>query len=74
MPIEPVLTAHPTEAKRYMVLEQHRSLYLLLVQLENQMWTPQEQRAIRDSIKIALDRLWRTGEVYLEKPDVAMDG
>lgn len=68
--VEPVLTAHPTEAKRYTVLEQHRNVYLLMVQLENQMWTPQEQRAIRDSIKIALDRLWRTGEVYLKKPDV----
>lgn len=71
--VEPVLTAHPTEAKRYTVLEQHRNLYLLMVQLENQMWTPHEQRAIRDSIKIALDRLWRTGEVYLKKPDVASE-
>jgi phosphoenolpyruvate carboxylase len=71
--VEPVLTAHPTEAKRYTVLEQHRNLYLLVVQLENQMWTPQETRAIRDSIKTALERLWRTGEVYLEKPDVAAE-
>jgi phosphoenolpyruvate carboxylase len=71
--VEPVLTAHPTEAKRYTVLEQHRNLYLLMLQLENQMWTPQEQRAIRDSIKLALDRLWRTGEVYLNKPDVASE-
>ncbi len=71
--IEPVLTAHPTEAKRYTVLEQHRNLYLLMVQLENQMWTPQEQRLIRESIKTALERLWRTGEVYLDKPDVASE-
>lgn len=71
--VEPVLTAHPTEAKRYTVLEQHRDLYLLLVQLENQMWTPQENQAIRDAIKTALDRLWRTGEIYLDKPDVASE-
>lgn len=71
--VEPVLTAHPTEAKRYTVLEQHRNLYLLMVQLENQMWTPQEKRAVRDGIKTALERLWRTGEIYLEKPNVTAE-
>lgn len=71
--VEPVLTAHPTEAKRYTVLEQHRQLYLLMVQRENQMWTPQELRNLRDAIKAALERLWRTGEIYLEKPDVASE-
>lgn len=71
--VEPVLTAHPTEAKRYTVLEQHRHLYLLLVDLENQMWTPQEKRLIREAIKTALDRLWRTGEIYLDKPDIAAE-
>ncbi|MGJ3237987.1 MAG: phosphoenolpyruvate carboxylase [Anaerolineae bacterium] len=71
--VEPVLTAHPTEAKRFSVLEQHRSLYLLLVKRENQIYTPQEQHDIRDEIKIGLERLWRTGEIYLEKPDVASE-
>ena len=66
--VEPVLTAHPTEAKRLAVLEQHRALYLLLVQRENRMYTPQEQTAIRDEIKVTLERLWRTGEVHRTKP------
>lgn len=69
--VEPVLTAHPTEAKRATVLEHHRRLYLLLVKLENSVWTPNERRAIRDDIKRELERLWRTGEIYLEKPTVA---
>jgi len=68
--VEPVLTAHPTEAKRATVLEQHRDLYLLLVQLENNIWTPKEREAMREQIKVAIERLWRTGEIYLEKPDV----
>jgi len=71
--VEPVFTAHPTEAKRASVLHHHRALYRLLVERENQMWTPGEQAAIRDAIKAALERLWRTGEVYLEKPSVAAE-
>lgn len=71
--VEPVLTAHPTEAKRSTVLELHRELYLLLVQRENKMWTPQERAAIRNQIKVVLEILWRTGEVLLQKPEVAKE-
>ena len=68
-----VLTAHPTEAKRTIVLEHHRRLYLLLVKRENQVWTPYEQHAIREEIKTVLTLLWRTGEIFLQKPDVASE-
>ncbi|MEQ8472180.1 MAG: phosphoenolpyruvate carboxylase [Marinoscillum sp.] len=68
--VEPVLTAHPTEAKRATVLEHHRELYLLLVQRENSMYTAKEQENIRHNIKQTLYRLWKTGEIFLEKPDV----
>ena len=70
MRVEPVLTAHPTEAKRATILEIHREIYKLLVRRENNMWTAAEQRAIREEIKVALERLWRTGEFYHQKPDV----
>jgi phosphoenolpyruvate carboxylase len=68
--VEPVLTAHPTEAKRATILEHHRELYLLLVQRENQMYTRKEQQNIRENIKLALYRIWKTGEIFIEKPDV----
>lgn len=68
--VEPVLTAHPTEAKRATVLEHHREIYLLLVRLENQMYTDIERDEIRREIKLSLERLWRTGEIFLQKPDV----
>ena len=71
--IEAVLTAHPTEAKRKTVLEQHRQLYLLLVKRENQMWTPLEQLEIRNEIKVVMERLWRTGEILFEKPQVSAE-
>ena len=71
--VEPVLTAHPTEAKRRTVLEKHRELYLLLVKLENQMWTPAEREDIRKEVKAVLERLWRTGEILFEKPTVGAE-
>lgn len=71
--VEPVLTAHPTEAKRASVLEMHRELYVCLVRRENSMWTQAEQTAIREEIKLVLERLWRTGEIYLDKPDVSSE-
>ncbi|NLH50247.1 MAG: phosphoenolpyruvate carboxylase [Myxococcales bacterium] len=69
--VEPVLTAHPTEAKRSSLLEQHRQLYLLLLKRENNIWTPAEQEQIRGQIILALERIWRTGEIMLQKPDLA---
>ncbi|MBM3162835.1 MAG: phosphoenolpyruvate carboxylase, partial [Chlorobi bacterium] len=71
--IDTVLTAHPTEAKRKSVLEQHRQLYLQLVKRENRMWTPQEQADIRNEIMVILERLWRTGEILFDKPEVAAE-
>lgn len=68
--IEPVLTAHPTEAKRATVLEHHRELYILLVRRENTMYTSHEIRHVNHNIELALYRLWKTGEIYLEKPDI----
>jgi phosphoenolpyruvate carboxylase len=73
MQVELVLTAHPTEAKRATVLEHYRKLYLLLIQRENQVWTAYEQQAIREEIKTVLALLWRTGDIFLEKPDVASE-
>jgi len=71
--IEPVLTAHPTEAKRSAVLEQHRELYRLLSAKENQALTPSEQLDLRTEIKTTLERLWRSGEILLRKPDVGSE-
>ena len=66
--VVPVLTAHPTEAKRLTVLDIHRELYLLLVKRENPRWSAAEQAALKQEIISLMERWWRTGEIYLEKP------
>lgn len=66
--VEPVLTAHPTEAKRLPVLGQHRVLYKLLQRSGHPVLTAFEAQRVRKNVKAALERLWRTGEVLLEKP------
>ncbi|EON77903.1 Phosphoenolpyruvate carboxylase [Lunatimonas lonarensis] len=71
--VTPVLTAHPTEAKRASVLDMHRELYLQLVKKENKTWTGPEQDQIKEEIKCLIERWWRTGEVSLEKPTVATE-
>jgi phosphoenolpyruvate carboxylase len=69
--VEPVLTAHPTEAKRLTVLEQHRDIFRALGERENPNLTPAEIATIRRRVKAMLERLWRTGEILLAKPEVA---
>ncbi len=68
--VQPVLTAHPTEAKRASVLERHREIYLMLVERENPTRSPMEQEALRRRIEASMERLWRTGEVVEHGPDV----
>jgi phosphoenolpyruvate carboxylase len=68
--VQPVLTAHPTESKRASVLERHREVYLMLVERENPTKSPMEQEALRQRIETGLERLWRTGEILLERPGV----
>ncbi|HEU4587753.1 MAG TPA: phosphoenolpyruvate carboxylase [Gemmatimonadales bacterium] len=71
--VRPVLTAHPTEAKRVTVLEKHRRIYRLLVELESPRWTPRERLALIQSIRDEIELLWMTGELRLEKPTVEQE-
>jgi phosphoenolpyruvate carboxylase len=68
--ITPVLTAHPTEAKRISILDLHRELYLTLIKLDNSNYSNIERKTIEEEITVLLERWWRTGEVYLEKPTI----
>jgi phosphoenolpyruvate carboxylase len=68
--IRPVITAHPTEAKRVSILEKYRRIYLLMRELESTRWTDREREALVKSIYDQVELLWLTGELHLEKPTV----
>ena len=71
--VRPVITAHPTEAKRVTVLEKHRRIYRRLVDLEAPRWTPRERSALIEGLRTDIELLWLTGELRLEKPTVAQE-
>ena len=71
--VRPVITAHPTEAKRVTVLEKHRRIYRRLVDLESPRWTPRERQALIDGLRNEIELLWLTGELRLAKPTVPQE-
>lgn len=68
--VEPVLTAHPTEAKRATVRELHREIYGLINAQENTFYTPRELARLRHQIETRLESLWRTGEIQVTRPTI----
>ena len=71
--IRPVITAHPTEARRVTVLEKHRRIYRRLVDLESPRWTPRERQALVEGLRNEIELLWTTGELRLAKPTVPQE-
>ncbi|MBL9131788.1 MAG: phosphoenolpyruvate carboxylase, partial [Verrucomicrobiaceae bacterium] len=49
--VEPVLTAHPTEAKRESVRDLHREIYSLMNRHENAAYTPREQARLQRQLQ-----------------------
>ena len=68
--VEPVLTAHPTEAKRDTVRELHREIYALSNRRENTTITSRENTRILKEIENKLENLWRTGEIHVTRHTV----
>ncbi|MFT4175713.1 MAG: phosphoenolpyruvate carboxylase [Luteolibacter sp.] len=68
--VEPVLTAHPTEAKRTSIRERHRALYAEMVKTEFPKFTDRERNNLRERIVCILETLWRTAEIHFVRPDI----
>ena len=75
MQVELVLTAHPTEAKRATVLAHHRRLYerfQLHSEIAGRQQGPRscDRQQNDEAVQALLAILWKTGEIYLDKPDI----
>ena len=69
--IEPVFTAHPTEAVRRVLLEKERTIVERLIADIDRERTPTERRADDARIVLALTSAWQTSESPARKPTVA---
>lgn len=69
--IEPVFTAHPTEAVRRALLEKEAEVVRCLIEDLDRTRTPNERRVDLARIRMALTSGWQTAENAIEKPTVA---
>jgi phosphoenolpyruvate carboxylase len=68
--VEPVFTAHPTEARRRTVLEHLRRMASLVESLDDPRRPPLETAALQDRLREAIAALWLTDEVRRQAPTV----
>jgi phosphoenolpyruvate carboxylase len=69
--VEPVFTAHPTEAVRRALLEKERDIVHALVADIDRGRTPRERRVDLERVRLALTTAWQTADLPPEKPTVA---
>ena len=67
--ISPVLTAHPTEARRRTTLIALRRCAVLLERLDDARLTPSEDREIRRRLREEITLLWRTSDLRTIAPE-----
>ena len=66
--VSPVLTAHPTEARRRTTLLALRRCGALLEQLDDTRLTPSQDREVRRRLREEITLLWRTSDLRLVAP------
>ena len=67
--VTPVLTAHPTEARRRTILVALRRCAVLLERLDDPRLTPAEDREIRRRLREEITLLWRTSDLRSVAPE-----
>ncbi|ADE15304.1 Phosphoenolpyruvate carboxylase [Nitrosococcus halophilus Nc 4] len=66
----PVITAHPTEAKRRTVMEHLRKIFLTSKLLDEARLSQREEEALHRQLERQIQVLWKTDEVRAHRPQV----
>ncbi len=66
----PVFTAHPTEAKRRVLLGAQRRIFVTNGKLDNPALNPYQRAEIVEELRSQIQILWKTDEVRAYKPQV----
>lgn len=68
--VQPVFTAHPTEAKRRTILAKLRRIGNVLSRFDFSELTPEEERDALDTVREEIVALWQSDETRLRQPTV----
>ena len=69
--IEPVFTAHPTEATRRTMLEKEHTVVRALMASVEKRLTPRDAATLIERVRLNLTTAWQTAEHSAERPTVA---
>ncbi|MCA1647653.1 MAG: phosphoenolpyruvate carboxylase [Chloroflexi bacterium] len=69
--VHPVLTAHPSEARRRTLLNHLEQTARLIERLDDpERMTPQERAVVLDELRARITLIWQTAEARVERPSV----
>jgi phosphoenolpyruvate carboxylase len=66
----PVITAHPTEAKRHTIMQILRRIFVTSQRLDEPQLSREEREEVHKLLEAEIQTLWKTDEVRGQKPNV----
>jgi phosphoenolpyruvate carboxylase len=68
--VHPVLTAHPSEARRRTLLHHLEYAAWLIEKLDDERATPLDRAGVLDALRARITLIWQTAEARVERPSV----
>jgi phosphoenolpyruvate carboxylase len=68
--VHPVLTAHPSEARRRTLLHHLEHAAALIDRLDDERATPADREAVLEALRARITLIWQTAEARVERPSV----